>query len=452
MWWCCAVLCCPKCWDSSSAFLVLGETGGKTRRALTLLQVVKDKRLPIDTYCYTAAIEACAKGHMWKKALELLEEMKKRDIAPSEVTYSVAISACGNGGEWQKALDLLEHMREQDMSINLITYNAAITALSKAAKQSSKVGKSGELWMKAMELLQKMKEDGLEPDGFSFCSAISCCGAEGRWEEALELMEVMQSGGPRTRPNKIAYTAAIASCGRSGQVDHAVRLFHQMKEQGLSADLVAYNALFLALRVGHRADAAAELWDEMMSLKKQQPQRGRRAQVATARADNSASPDIITLTDALGAMSVCSEPADLERVDRIFAQAVEMGIVLPKNTLDSAHDFDLSGMSLPVARAACRYILNHLISEQGDDELSDLTFITGVGAAKEGARRNSADSSEDSSKRSLTSLREFVQEILSTDFDPPLQSTIPRLAQGTVVVESHELKEWRRRQPQTKSK
>jgi pentatricopeptide repeat domain-containing protein 1 len=61
--------------------------GGKTNRALSLLQVVKDKGLPIDSYCYTAVIDACAKGGMWKKALSLLEEMQTKGIAPTEVTY-----------------------------------------------------------------------------------------------------------------------------------------------------------------------------------------------------------------------------------------------------------------------------------------------------------------------------------------------------------------------------
>ena len=31
--------------------------GGNTNRALTLLQVVKDKKLPIDNYCYAAVID-----------------------------------------------------------------------------------------------------------------------------------------------------------------------------------------------------------------------------------------------------------------------------------------------------------------------------------------------------------------------------------------------------------
>lgn len=108
-------------------------------------------------------------------------------------------------------------MREKDMNINLITYNAAITALAKAARKNSKDFRNlgikklekVELWPKALSLLNRMKEDGIQPDGFCYSSAISCCGAEGRWLEACDLLETMKKGGPKTRPNKIAYTAAI---------------------------------------------------------------------------------------------------------------------------------------------------------------------------------------------------------------------------------------------------
>jgi pentatricopeptide repeat protein len=180
-------------------------------------------------------------------------------------------------------------MREQGMSVNLITYNAAITALSKAsrlraknpAKFSSEGMHSEGLWTRALLLLGQMKKDGIDPDGFCYSSAISCCGAEGRWEEALKLIDVMKQGGPRTRPNKISYTAAISkfyvgtrtlkcrrchqtkvlcstiltgACGRAGKGDQALELFQSMKEDGLSADRVAYNTLFSALRVAGVAD------------------------------------------------------------------------------------------------------------------------------------------------------------------------------------------------------
>lgn len=110
-------------------------------------------------------------------------------------------------------------MKEKKMRINLITYNSAITALSKASKRnaaSASSPKSGtvsvdndQLWTRALDLIEQIKSDGMEPDGFSYSAAISCCGAGGRYKEALDLIQTMQKGGPKTRPNKIAYTAAI---------------------------------------------------------------------------------------------------------------------------------------------------------------------------------------------------------------------------------------------------
>lgn len=250
---------------------------------------MKDKGLPLDSYCYTAAIEACD----WQQALKLLAEMEERGIVPSEVTFSVTIKACGEGGQWRKALDLVECMRRREMPINLYVYNAAITAVSKAAKQGSKTGAGdGQLWSEVKTLLEHMRLDGIEPDGFSFSSAISCCGSEGRWEEALGLIDEMLMGGPRTRPNKVAYTAAVYSCGRAGQVDHALRLFRQMKDQGLSADCVAYNALFSALRVSKKSDAAFALWDEMMGHPSSP-----RGSTTIASATSSTIPDAITISE-----------------------------------------------------------------------------------------------------------------------------------------------------------
>jgi len=125
--------------------------------------------MPLDSYLYTAVIEACT----WQQSLELLAEMERKGIEPSEVTYSVAIKACGAGGQWQKALELLETMRRKKMPINLYVYNAAITAVSKAAKQQARMSSNrggedksehgGELWIEVKTLLDSMRKDGIEP-------------------------------------------------------------------------------------------------------------------------------------------------------------------------------------------------------------------------------------------------------------------------------------------------
>ena len=46
----------------------------------------------------------------------------------------------------------------------------------------------------------------------------------------------------------------VAACGRAGEAEIALDLFRSMKDEGLSADRVAYNALFSALRVAGKAD------------------------------------------------------------------------------------------------------------------------------------------------------------------------------------------------------
>lgn len=314
------------------------------------------------------------------------------------------------------------------MRINLYVYNSAITALAKAAKQSARRRHSpqpgrgdGQLSNRAMELLDQMKGDGIRPDGFSFSSAISCSGAEGKWEEALRLVDLMKKGGPRTRPNKIAYTAAIAACGRSGEHEHALRLFREMKDKdGITADRVAYNALFSALRVGGKADIASDLWDEMCCLKTAKP---------SAAGGARTTPDIVTLTDVVATLK-----DDRNRVDEIFAEAVKRGIVLAdtKVSLDSFWEVDLSSMSFPVARAACRYIVNRTNQAVNEGkQVENLCFITGVGATG-GQHKQSRSKSK----------REYLQEVLRDDFSPPIQSSVPKLAQGTVQIDKATLQDW----------
>lgn len=427
--------------------------GGNTQKALSLLEDVKDKGLPVDSYCYTAVIDACAKGKQWKKAMELFDEMEEKGIAPTQVTYSVTISALGNGLQWERALQLLNVMREKGMQVNLITYNAAITALAKSSKNrhSAQLSPSAtmqqdsddahelqELWPKALALLKQMDEDGIEPDGFCYSSAINCCGAEGRWEEACQLIETMKKGGPKSRPNKIAYTAAISACGRAGQASKALELFQDMRDDGLSADRVAYNALFSALRVSKDADKAYELWGEICGTRTKKT-----SSIATAR--NVASPDIITLTDCIATLS---RAGYTRKMDEVFSEGVDLGIVLANNDLDQQWEIDLSGLPLPIARAATRYLMRSISDKNGNEDIHDMIFITGIGKAQQKRREEASSPASETPNNVLdkkdrtTSLRDFIQGILETDFEPPIVNTVPPRAQGTVVIEKESLSRW----------
>ena len=139
------------------------------------------------------------------------------------------------------------------------------------------------------------------------------------------------------------------------------------------------------------------------------------------------------VSSAIGAMSSGgNEPADCDMVDDVFEEAVRRGIVLRSDSMDTCSEFDLSGMSLPVARAAVRFVLKRLASSPAMP--NSLSFITGVGRSGRSVGGGS------------TALREYVQEILLQDFHPGLLSSVPKLAQGTVVVSPDALANWKSKQ------
>ena len=135
-------------------------------------------------------------------------------------------------------------------------------------------------------------------------------------------------------------------------------------------------------------------------------------------------------SSAIGAMSSGgNEPASCDKVDQVFEEAVRRGIVLRSDSMDTCSEFDLSGMSLPVARAAVRFLLKRAALSAAESK--NLCFITGVGRSGRSVGGGT------------TALREYVQEILLLDFDPGLPSIVPKLAQGTVEVSHEALSNWR---------
>ena len=238
------------------------------------------------------------------------------------------------------------------------------------------------------------------------------------------------------------------ACGRAGQASKALKLFQNMVDEGIPVDNVAYNALFSALRISKDADKAYELWGEICGTRSLTT--SITSSIATAR-DN-ASPDIITLTDCIATLS---RAGYTRKMDEVFRQAVEReGILLQSNdSLDSIWEIELIGKPFPIARAACRYLLQTISDKYKSGTgiaIEDMVFITGTGVAHQKKEEETPSVSAPSAstnnvldkKDRTTSLRDFVQGILETDFDPPIESIVPSLAQGTVVIEEKALKKW----------
>ena len=179
---------------------------------------------------------------------------------------------------------------------------------------------------------------------------------------------------------------------------------------------------------------AYQLWGELCGA-----QSINTATIATTK--DAATPDIITVTDCLATLSKAEY---LSELDEVFSEAVQRGIVLRGNKLDLQWEIDLSGMSFAVARAACRHVVKRTLEQTNKDDCSvdeELSFITGVGKAHL-QRGKSNQKSETLDKNPTKSLREYIQHVLQTDFNPPLETTIPQRAQGMVVVKKSSLIKW----------
>ena len=100
-------------------------------------------------------------------------------------------------------------------------------------------------------------------------------------------------------------------------------------------------------------------------------------------------------------------------------------------------------MTFPVARAATRFVLNR--SAANGEKVIGLSFITGVGAAasnrasRENKQRGSPrlSGTKNRDKKAL-SLRDYIQQVLREDFHPPINSFVPKRAQGTIEIDKSE--------------
>lgn len=181
-----------------------------------------------------------------------------------------------------------------------------------------------------------------------------------------------------------------------------------MKNDGLQPDLVAYNALIGAGMNSNKPIEVYDMWREMCRLS----------------SSEKVSPDIVTLTEVIATLDKASGRVNRERVDEVFSEAVTRGLILRKDSLDTSSEVDLSTMSFPVARAACRFIFRRIAEKSYEDgEIRDLSLITGP-----------------------SRMREYVREVLRDELKPPVYCVVPTAEQGTLLVKKQVLTNYLRGQ------
>ncbi|CAK9077640.1 unnamed protein product [Durusdinium trenchii] len=163
-----------------------------------------------------SVLSACEKGPRWEIGIELLDWMRSSlDLPLNLFCFGAAISACRKGSNWQGAWALLEDIWSSALQPDLVAFNATISSCEKAQR-----------WEFAIELLEMMSLQQVPPDVVSFNATASACEKRAQWSWALWVFSQLkrtipvekQKGALLNISNACVSACAKATFAETGQL------------------------------------------------------------------------------------------------------------------------------------------------------------------------------------------------------------------------------------------
>ena len=228
------------------------SAGGLADVALDVFAAMRRDGFDARKSTYNSLLEACAAAPQPRveQAFEIFYRMTDEGrVEPSARTFALLIDAATRAGRPEYAFDAFEAMRASDADIPLATYNRLIRA----------AGQRPDGVAIATRLLAEIRSDPrLEPDAYTWGSALAACADAGDADAAARLVrEMLASGGEHTRVTRHAYMATL---GRANRWEEAMAEYREMRGEPAGSDAApareTYSVAFDALLAPGGAEAA----------------------------------------------------------------------------------------------------------------------------------------------------------------------------------------------------
>ncbi|CAM9965933.1 unnamed protein product [Scytosiphon promiscuus] len=172
----------------------------------------------------------------------------------TDSAVGISIGRDDEGSSQPEALARLRGMSGAEMPQTVGNYSLAIT----------KCGHEGR-WQDALALLRRMPEAaGVPPSRKCYHSAIGACGSSDRYEEALALLREMPERGLSLTEK--SYRCAISACGNAGRFDECVSLLREARAAGLPPSPGSYSLAIMACGDAGRWETGLSLLEEAEAL------------------------------------------------------------------------------------------------------------------------------------------------------------------------------------------
>lgn len=332
---------------------------------------------------YTELLDGYIKSDQLDRALAVMQTMQRRRVEPNEVTYTCLMSGLGRLQKVKLARKTLAFM-EESTGIRPTTkmYNALISGLVHCKTSSLELDECVD---EGMKVLRDMIQAGVQPNSVTVSVLVEALGRcrIPRVTEAKLLVEKIERKQLISEGNTKVATALLRTYGKAGDIQGVIKSFHSLK----TPDTVAVNAFMDGCCRCHREKLA---WG---------------ANERYFRKSTALSPDVITYSILLGALTKLSS-TDARKKARDMYQEMRMSRrILPDNGL-----VDL--------------ILKYMIRIGASQSLSkrDVQWLLTV--LKDAEQLEWSDDQLERRKRAVrTFLSENVRDVWRTD-DPNLLSAV----------------------------
>jgi len=349
------------------------------KRAMKLLQEIKQQGVIPSVYCYTAALGVLSKAGDVKRACALFEEMKMLKVPPTLNAYTNLMACHSRAGDWQACMDMVKEMNEVGVTPDAKTFATIISALSRARETSQAIqvfneevlsgGLDADLvcfnavigacavspgeYEKANDFFMKMKSHSIQPDAVTYTLLMKSCRNSGRHDLVSEYFEQMQLDN--IEPNSKIYANLISSLGSRNQSEDAVKLFEDMKKRKLEDTPIVGSALVHALAQDCKAESALQVISELRQR----------------FSPRELGPCYLSLINSLYILD------EIEALDGLYHEAIFYD-VLSHWTDTSKRILDLNSFNVATAFAALRYAFREIALDfQEYGTIHGITIHTG---------------------------------------------------------------------------
>lgn len=180
--------------------------------------IIGKDNFPCKAYKITAHIYKNA--GMYDLMLELYRQAILDDVADKQLKNLVVYNLARSPDHWEAAIDILSEMKDKP---DLFMYTSGILACE-----------TGGDWEHAIYLLERLQGDGYNLTTVAVTSAIAACAAQGRADEALQLLGDLTSRYALT-PSTHTYNCALSACAKAGRWRDALVIYEKMRALSVTA-------------------------------------------------------------------------------------------------------------------------------------------------------------------------------------------------------------------------